>query len=222
MITSVLQNRTQAGQLLAMRLAVHANRSDVLVLALPRGGVPVAFEIAKELHLPLDICLVRKLGTPRRKELAMGAIGRGGVRIINQDVVDWLHISEDIIEQVTQEEQQELERRERVYRGDRPFPAIENRTIILVDDGIATGSTLKAAITSLKQYQPQAIIVAVPVAAEVVCQELEREVDQVICLMQPEPLYSISLWYEDFAQVSDQEVRELLALANDLSLPCTY
>jgi predicted phosphoribosyltransferase len=219
MITSVLQNRTQAGQLLAMRLSVYANRSDVLILALPRGGVPVAFEIAKKLHLPLDICLVRKLGTPRRKELAMGAIGMGGVRIINQDVVDWLHISEDIIEQVTQEEQQELERREVVYRGDRPLPVIENRTIILVDDGIATGSTLKAAITTLKQYQPKAIIVAVPVAAEIVCRELEKEVDQVICLMQPEPLDSISLWYEDFAQVSDQEVGELLALANYSSLP---
>lgn len=210
-MTFLLQNRTEAGQLLAGQLLDYANRPDVLVLALPRGGVPVAFEIAKKLHLPLDVCLVRKLGVPGHRELAMGAIGMGGVRIINRDVVDWLHISDAIIEKVAREEQQELERRERLYRGERQFPQLRDRTIILVDDGIATGSTLKAAVATLKKYQPRGIVVAVPVAPEAACRELAREVEQVICLRKPEPLNSISLWYEDFTQVADREVQELLA-----------
>jgi putative phosphoribosyl transferase len=212
-MTVVLQNRTQAGQLLALKLAAYANRSDVLVLALPRGGVPVAFEIAKTLNLPLDICLVRKLGVPGRKELAMGAIATGGTLVINRDVVDWLHISPDMVQQVIVQEQQELERRDRAYRGDRPLPEIENRTIILVDDGIATGSTLRAAIATLRQQNPREIVVAVPIASSIVCQELKAEVDQVVCLRKPEPLNSISLWYEDFSQTSDEEVRTLLAQA---------
>lgn len=211
---AVLQNRSEAGQLLAARLMAYANRADVLVLALPRGGVPVAFEIAQQLHLPLDVCLVRKLGAPGRKELAMGAIASGGVRVINQDVVDWLHVSPDSIAEVAQREQQELERRDRAYRGERPFPIIEGRTIILVDDGIATGSTIEAAIVTLQQQHPNTIIVAVPVAPPTECQVLENQVDRVICLKQPENLHSISLWYEDFSQTSDEEVRSLLDRAN--------
>ncbi|HAC62512.1 MAG TPA: phosphoribosyl transferase [Cyanothece sp. UBA12306] len=209
----IFYNRTKAGQYLAEKLAIYSNRPDVLILALPRGGVPVAFEIAKKLNLPLDICLVRKLGVPKRKELAMGAIASGGVRLINQEVVDWLKISPEIIEEVAAEEQRELERRDRAYRGNKPLPLIKNQTIILVDDGIATGSTIKAAIAALKQQQPNKIIVAVPVASDVVCRELAKEVDQVICLSIPEPLNSISIWYEDFSQTTDDEVRYLLAKA---------
>ncbi|WP_013321307.1 phosphoribosyltransferase [Gloeothece verrucosa] len=213
-MTEILENRTHAGQLLTIPLAEYANRSDVLVLALPRGGVPVAFEIAKKLHLPLDVCLVRKLGVPGRKELAMGAIGAGGVRVINQEIVGWLNISDEIIEQVADSEQIELERRDRLYRENRPFPDLEKQTIILVDDGIATGSTVRAAIATLKQHHPSKIIIAVPVAPPETCQELNSEVDQVICWQQPEPLHSISLWYQDFSQTSDDEVRNLLTLAN--------
>ncbi|MGH2414399.1 MAG: phosphoribosyltransferase [Microcystaceae cyanobacterium] len=199
--------------MLAYKLAAYANFTDVLVLALPRGGVPVAFEIAKSLSIPLDICLVRKLGVPGRKELAMGAIATGGVKVVNEDVVDWLHISPDVIDEVATKEQQELERRDREYRGDRPAPDVRHRTIILVDDGAATGSTLQAAIAALKQQQPKAIIVAVPVASALTCEELKAEVDKVFCLYEPDPLHSISLWYEDFSQTTDEEVRYLLAEA---------
>ena len=213
-MTELLPNRREAGRLLALKLTVFANRSDVLVLALPRGGVPVAFEIAQSLNLPLDICLVRKLGVPDRRELAMGAIATGGVRIINQDVVDWLHISPQAIEKVATREEQELQRRDRAYRGDRPFPQLKDRTIILVDDGIATGSTVLAATSALRQQEPAQIVVAVPVAPPSVCEELQAVVDKVVCLRKPPQLHSISLWYEDFAQTSDEEVRQLLALSN--------
>lgn len=207
----MFQNRTEAGQCLAERLTAYIDRRDVLILGLPRGGVPVAFEIAQKLHLPLDICLVRKLGVPNHTELAMGAIALGGVRIINQDVVSWLSLPPAIIEKVAQEEQRELERRDRIYRGNKPFPQIRGQVIILVDDGIATGSTIKAAIAILQQQQPQSIIVTVPVAPPSVCKALAVEVDQVICLETPESLHSISFWYEDFSQVTDDEVCQLLA-----------
>lgn len=212
-MTAILHNRIEAGQLLAFKLKAYSDRQDVLILALPRGGVPVAFEIATVLHLPLDVCLVRKLGVPGHKELAMGAIATGNVRFINHDVIDWLHISEETIEQVAQQEQQELARRDRAYRGNRTPPLVKDRTIILVDDGIATGSTIQAAIATLKQQQPKEIVIAVPVAAPSVCQALNEEVDELVCLRQPEPLHSISLWYEDFAQTTDEEVRHLLAKA---------
>lgn len=218
-MTEPFQNRTQAGQLLAIQLTQYTNSSNVLILALPRGGVPVAFEIAKKLHLPLDVCLVRKLGVPKRRELAMGAIGFGGVQVINQDIVDWLHIPEEIIEQVVAEEQIELERRDRLYRENRPFPNLDNQTILLVDDGIATGSTLRAAIATIKQHHPKKIVVAVPVAPAEICQQLKSEVDEIICTQQPEPLHSISLWYVDFSQTTDDEVRHLLALANQYLTP---
>jgi putative phosphoribosyl transferase len=209
-MTTLLPNRTEAGKLLALKLASYANRSDVLVLALPRGGVPVAFEIAKALNLPLDVFLVRKLGTPRSKELAMGAIALGGVRVINQDIMEWQRLSPKDLEEVTAREQQELQRRDRLYRGDRPFPKVQNRTIILVDDGIATGATLRVAILALKQQQVASIVVAVPVACLSICEELEREVDRVVCLIKSENLHSISLWYEDFSQTTDEEVHDLL------------
>ena len=217
-MNTLLPNRTEAGKLLALKLANYANRSDVLVLALPRGGVPVAFEIAKALNLPLDVFLVRKLGTPRSKELAMGAIALGGVRVINQDIIEWQQLSPRDLEEVTAREQQELERRDLLYRGDRPFPDVQNRTIILVDDGIATGATLRAAILGLKQQQVASIVVAVPVACLSICDELEREVDRVVCLIKSENLHSISLWYEDFSQTTDEEVRDLLAKSQSFVL----
>ncbi len=209
---TTFHDRTEAGRLLAKRLKLnYANRSDVLVLGLPRGGVPVAYEVAKVLHAPLDICIVRKLGVPGHKELAMGAIAPGGIMVLNEELVRSLKISQKAIEQVITKEQQELERRDRVYRGDRPVPDLSHRTIILVDDGIATGSTIKAAIFTIKQQQPKRIIVAVPVAPPEVCQELKEEVDEVICLLTPEWLYAIGLWYEDFSPTTDEEVRNLLA-----------
>ena len=207
----LLPNRTEAGRLLASQLEAYANRADVLVLGLPRGGVPVAFEVAKVLQAPLDICLVRKLGVPKRKELAMGAIASGNVMVINDEVVDWLQISPETIEQVVATEQQELERRDRAYREGRPVPVVSNRTVILVDDGIATGSTLMAAIETLKQQQSKSIIVAVPVAPLSVYEKLKTVVDEVVCLITPESFRSISLWYEDFSQTTDEDVRYLLS-----------
>ena len=207
----LLPNRTEAGRLLASQLEAYANRADVLVLGLPRGGVPVAFEVAKVLQAPLDICLVRKLGVPKRKELAMGAIASGNVMVINDEVVDWLQISPEMIDQVVVTEQQELERRDRAYREGRPVPVATNRIVILVDDGIATGSTLMAAIETLKQQQPKSIIVAVPVAPLSVYHKLKTVVNEVVCLITPESFRSISLWYEDFSQTTDEDVRYLLS-----------
>jgi putative phosphoribosyl transferase len=213
------RNRTEAGKLLAAQLTKYAHRPDVLVLGLPRGGVPVAFEVAKALDAPLDVCLVRKLGVPGHKELAMGALAMGGVRFINENVVDWLRISPDTIDQVAAIEQRELERRNLAYRGNRPAPIVKNHTVILVDDGIATGATIRAAIATLKKQQPRELVVAVPVAGVSTCEELQAEVDQVVCVMMPENLYAIGLWYEDFQQTTDAEVCELLTrqklLVND-------
>jgi putative phosphoribosyl transferase len=215
------RNRTEAGKLLASKLTQYANRPDVLVLGLPRGGVPVAFEVAKALNVPLDICLVRKLGVPGHKELAMGAIASGGVQVLNEDLLAWMRISKQTIAEVSERELQELQRRERVYRGDRPLPNIRDsrserlrqRIVILVDDGLATGSTMRAAIGVLQHQQPQRIIIAIPVAPLDTCNELRVEVDEVVCLMTPEQFYAIGLWYEDFTQTTDREVCELLAVA---------
>ncbi|MFO5494528.1 MAG: phosphoribosyltransferase [Cuspidothrix sp.] len=204
------RNRTEAGKLLAGQLTDYANRSDVLVLGLPRGGVPVAYEVAKELDAPLDVCLVRKLGVPGHKELAMGAIAAGGVRVINENVIDWLRISPETINEVAAMEIRELDRRSHIYRGNRPLPKVKNHTIILVDDGIATGATIRAAISTLKKQKPRKLVVAVPVAGLSTCEELQAEVDEVVCILKPEDLYAIGLWYEDFQQTTDAEVCELL------------
>ena len=206
------RDRAEAGRLLASRLKKdYANKPDVLVLGLPRGGLPVAYQIAKVLHAPLDICVVRKLGVPGRKEVAMGAITTGGIMELNQDLVAELKISDSAIKKVIVREWQELERREKVYRGDHPLPDLSDRTIILVDDGIATGLTLKAAISIIKQQQPKEIVVAVPVAPPDICEELEAEVNEFVCLVAPEPLRAVSLWYEDFSATTDEEVCRLLA-----------
>lgn len=205
------RDRTAAGQALAELLLEYANNSQVLVLGLPRGGVPVAFEVAKRLHAPLDICLVRKLGVPSHRELAFGAIALDNVRVFNSDVIDWMKVSEQDIAEVTQKEQVELMRRDQLYRGDRLLPQIEGRIIILVDDGIATGSTIRAAIQVLQKQRPLQIVIGVPVAPPSTCQELEAEVDRVVCCQMPESLQSISSWYENFEQTSDLEVQRLLA-----------
>ncbi|KAB8320542.1 phosphoribosyltransferase [Tolypothrix campylonemoides VB511288] len=207
------KNRKAAGQFLAKELAAYANRQDVLVLALPRGGVPVAFEVAKALNTPLDVFVVRKLGVPEQPELAMGAIASGGVRVLNENIVRSLDISEAAINQVVAKEQQELERRERLYRGVRSVPTLHERTVILVDDGLATGATMRAAVVALQQQKPAKIIVAVPVSASETCQEFQSKVDEVVCAATPNPFYSVGLWYKDFPQTTDEEVRVLLELA---------
>lgn len=205
----LLKDRQEAGQLLANKLIEYTNASNSLILALPRGGVPVAYEIAFKLHLPLDVCLVRKLGVPQRPELAMGAIAADQIIVINESVVESLEIPEETIFQVIQKEQQELKRREQLYRNNRPYPKIKDQIIILVDDGVATGATLQAAITTLKQHKPKAIIVAVPITSEEAILTLQSEVD-FIYLYSPQPLQSISIWYENFEQTTDQEVCNLL------------
>jgi len=209
------KNRYEAGRFLAERLSAYANRPDTLVLALPRGGVPVAYEIAKALGAPLDVFQVRKLGLPGHEELAMGAIATGGVRVRNPEVVEYLRIPDEVLDEVTARERQELERRERLYREGRPALSPRGRVVILVDDGLATGSTMRAAILALRQQQPASIVVAVPVAAKQTCEELRAVADEVVCAVTPDPFYAVGLWYEDFAQTTDEEVRELLARAEN-------
>jgi predicted phosphoribosyltransferase len=204
------RDRAEAGRLLASKLTEYANRPDVLLLALPRGGVPVGYEVAKVLNVPLDVFLVRKLGVPGHEELAMGAIASGGVIVLNDDVVHALRIPQSLIDRVAQREQQELERREKAYRGDRPQPDVQGKTVILVDDGLATGSTMRAAIRALRQRGPAKIVVAVPAASPDTCAEFRGEVDEIVCALTPEPFYAVGLWYEDFSQTSDQEVSDLL------------
>lgn len=208
--TELLDNREAAGRELARALGEYANRDDVLVLALPRGGVPVGYEIARQLGLPMDLLLVRKLGIPGHEELAMGAIGSGGVRVMNRELIESAGISEPRIQQVVQRENLELERRQLAYRGDRVFPDVENRTIILVDDGIATGATMRAAIRALRQMHPARVILAVPVAAADSLAHLGQQADDVICLNTPSPFGAVGNWYRDFSQTTDEQVREAL------------
>ena len=208
-------DRREAGRFLARELAAYANRPDVIVLALPRGGVPVGYEIAQALHAPLDVFLVRKLGVPGHEEYAMGAIASGGVSVLNEEVVQRLGISPYQIETVAAREQRELERRERAYRGERPPPEVSGRTVILVDDGLATGASMQAAVLALRRLQPARIVVAVPVAAPETCEQLREIADEVVCATTPEPFYAVGLWYEDFSQTSDEEVRALLAQAEE-------
>jgi len=207
------RDRTEAGRQLAERLAQRPGLEDAVVLALPRGGVPVGYEIAKALGSELDVIVVRKLGVPGHEELAMGAIASGGVRIMNEEVLEMLHIPAAVIERTAAREQTELERRERAYRGGREAPRVSGRPVILVDDGAATGSTIRAAIRAVRQQGPERVLVAVPVAPPEVCEMLAGEADEVVCLLTPEPFIAISVWYESFPQLGDDEVRALLAEA---------
>ena len=206
----VFPDRIAAGRMLGARLAQFANEKPPLVLALPRGGVPVAFEVAMALHAPLDVFLVRKLGFPGQEELAIGAIASGGARLLNAAIIRSLHLPPEQVEAVTQQETKELERREHLYRGDRAAPEIQGHTLIIVDDGIATGSSMRVAITALRQKNPRKIIVAIPVAPFATCKRLQREADAVVCLSTPSDFYAVGEWYRDFSQVSDATVRELL------------
>ncbi len=203
------QDRHDAGRRLAVELHYYANRSDVIVLALPRGGVPVGFEVATALGAPLDVFVVRKLGLPWEEELAMGAIASGGVRVLDSDLIRAARVSEAEVERVTAIERVELARRERQYRGERPFPDLSGKTVILVDDGLATGSTMRAAVAALRQEGPSRVVVAVPVAAPATCNAF-RDIAEVVCAMTPEPFRAVGHWYHDFSQTSDEEVQELL------------
>lgn len=209
----VFQDRRDAGRELAKELMKYAGRPDVLVLALPRGGVPVGYEVAQSLRAPLDIFVVRKLGLPGREELAMGAIASGGIRVLNEEVVRGLRISPHTIDAVARDEEQELARRERLYRGERPPLDVLGRVVILVDDGLATGSTMRAAVAALRQKNPKRIVVAVPVGAAETCREFAEEADEAICAKAPEDFRAVGMWYDDFSQTSDEEVHELLELS---------
>jgi len=215
----LFSNRKNAGQTLAERLADYADDPYLLVLALPRGGVPVAYEVARRLQAPLDVFLVRKLGLPGQEELAMGALASGGVRVLNEEVVRILQVPEQVIDEVAAREQQELERRERLYRGDRPPPDVRGRTVILIDDGLATGSSMRAAVAALKHMKPRRIVVAVPVASRETCEEFGELVDDVVCVERPEPFMAVGRWYEDFSQTTDEEVHGLLEKAGTQQVP---
>jgi predicted phosphoribosyltransferase len=213
-MTTQFKNRTEAGQALATRLTSFANRSDVLVLALPRGGVPVAAEVAKKLHAPLDVFAVRKLGLPGHPELAMGAIATGGVRAFNGDVINSFRIPDEVVNAVTAEEYEELLRRERVYRDELPPPEVEGKTVIIIDDGIATGSTMIAAVAALRQLGAGRIVVAAPVIARSTFYLIHNAADEVAAVITPEEFYGVGQWYQDFSQTTDEEVRQLLAETN--------
>ena len=207
-------NRQEAGRKLASRLTKYTDRPDTIVLGVPRGGVPIAYEVATTLHLPLDVFVLRKLGVPGHEELAFGAIGSGGVRVLNSNVVEELGITAQHISSVTRAERQELERRERLFRGNRPPLDVHERIVILVDDGIATGASIRAAIAALRQMEPAALVIATPVAPLRTCNLLRPEVDELVCLEMPEPFYGVGQFYHDFSQVSDEEVTELLDRAS--------
>lgn len=207
-------DRQEAGTILADALKDYANQPNIIILALPRGGVPVAYEIAKALGIPLDVFIVRKLGVPGHEEFAMGAIASGGTVVFNEPLIHELNLEQSSIDHILKEEQKELQRRELLYRGNRPFPNLLGKTIILVDDGIATGSTMFAAVKALHKHKPASLIIAVPVAAHQTCEEMKRLVDKIICPLQPINFYAVGLWYEDFSQTSDGEVIELLKKSN--------
>jgi putative phosphoribosyl transferase len=213
MSTPLFTNRKRAGEALAAALGAYADRADVLVLALPRGGVPVGFQVAQALHAPLDVFIVRKLGVPGHPEYAMGAIASGGVRVLNEEVKRQLRIPDAAVEEVARAELKELQRREHLYRADRPPPDVRGRTVLIVDDGLATGSTMLAAVRALRVQQPARIVVAVPVAAPDTCEAVGREADEMVCANTPDPFIAVGLWYADFAQTTDREVQELLTRA---------
>ena len=208
------RDRTEAGRLLGAEVEKRiGRRADAIVLALPRGGVPVGYEVAKAIGAPLDVFIVRKLGLPGHEELAMGAIASGGVEVLNDEVLGWTPVPRSQIDAVAERERRELERREREYRGDRPPLHVEEKTVIVVDDGLATGSTMRAAIRALRKMNPRAIVVAVPVGAPETCQSLATEADVMICLRMPHPFDAVGMWYADFSQTSDEEVHDLLRRA---------
>jgi predicted phosphoribosyltransferase len=212
-------DRADAGRVLARELSAYANRKDVVVLALPRGGVPVAYEVARELNAPLDVFLVRKLGAPGQEELAMGAIASGDVIVVNDDVVKALEISREAIAAAVDHERQELARREAIYRGNRLPVDVEDKTVILIDDGLATGSTMRAAVAALRNKNPARIVVAVPVGAASTCAELGSIADDCICAIAPEHFRAVGLWYDDFAQTDDAEVCDVLNRTTEAFAP---
>ena len=217
MLGKIFKDRTDAGAFLAKKLIEYQNRNDVVVLALPRGGVPVAYQVATALKAPLDVFVVRKLGVPYFEEYAMGAIASGGIRVLNEEVISSLNIPVDLVDEITAEELAELERRERLYRGTRPPLDITGQTVIIVDDGLATGSTMRAAVKALRKKGPEKIVVAVPVGARETCDSFEKEVDTVaVCAITPEPFKAVGLWYRDFSQTTDAEVQQLLRKARDI------
>lgn len=215
------RDRTEAGELLAEQLTAYANQPDVIVLALPRGGVPVGAPVATKLHVPLDVFVVRKLGLPGHPELAMGAIATGGVRVFNGDVVNAFRIPDEVINAVTAKEFQELQRRERSYRGDLPPPEVEGKTVIIVDDGVATGSTMLAAISALRQLNARRVVVAAPTIARTTCDYLRENCDEVVAVIVPQEFYGVGQWYQDFSQTTDEEVHRLLAAMNHRDTPAT-
>jgi putative phosphoribosyl transferase len=212
-MSAIFADRAEAGRHLAAALSEFNGRADVLVLALPRGGVPVAFEVARALDVPLDVFIVRKLGVPGHEEFAMGAIASGGVQLVDDAVIRQLGLNDRDIQRVVATERRELERRARQYRGDRPLPDIASRTVILVDDGLATGSSMRVAVAALRQEHPSRIVVAVPIAPPETCDALRREADDVVCAVTPEPFYAVGMWYEDFRQTTDEEVHDLIERA---------
>ena len=212
-------DRTEAGELLADKLGSYVDKPDLTVLALPRGGVPVAARVAKRLHAPLDVFVVRKLGLPGHPELAMGAIATGGVRVLNGDVIDSLRVPDEVINAVTAEEYQELQRRERSYRDDLPPPEVEDKTVIIVDDGIATGSTMFAAIAALRQLNAGRIVVATPTISKSTFDYLRKHADDVVSVIVPEEFHGVGQWYEDFSQTTDEEVHQLLGVTNHRVTP---
>jgi putative phosphoribosyl transferase len=213
LVRPYFKDRSDAGRKLAQKLTDYVHRPDVLVLALPRGGVPVAYEVATALHAPLDVFLVRKLGVPGHEELALGAVASGGVQVLNRELIEELGLAQSQLEAVVAKELHELERREHAYRDNRPVPEIRGRIVILVDDGLATGASMWAAVVALKQQQPDYLIAAVPIAAPQTCAAFRDDVDEIVCAVTPEPFYAVGLWYEDFGQTTDDEVRDLLAHA---------
>jgi putative phosphoribosyl transferase len=207
------RNRADAGRALAELLADYKKRSDVVVMALPRGGVPVAYEVAQSLGAPLDVFLVRKLGVPGMEELALGAVAAGGLEVINEHVVKQLGISRSVIDEIVAREQDELERRERDYRADRPPPEVRGKTVLLIDDGLATGATMRVAARALRRMQPAELLIAVPIGAPQTCASFRNEADRIICARMPDPCVAVGYGYDDFSQTPDEEVRSLLAQA---------
>jgi len=209
---ALFKDRYDAGRQLA-RILKKFRDENVVILALPRGGVPVAFEVAKYLDAEMDIFLVKKIGVPKREELAMGAIATGGVRILNKNIIDIMNISDETIEETSEKEKKELERREKKYRDERPFPSLKNKTAILIDDGLATGASMRAAIKALRELNPAKIVVAVPTASQSICREFESETDEIICAYTPVVFKGVGEWYEDFSQTTDDEVIGLISMA---------